>query len=210
MLEILERCRREGLVQIADNVKREPTYICNCCGCCCGQLGAINHHGLARAVTTSSFVAAIQLDRCSGCGKCARACPIQAIALRPRAPHRREASKKKMAAEVDGEVCLGCGVCKAACTTGSLAMRRREARVLTPESTLERVLRMAMGRGHLHDLLFDEHDGPTSAFANRLVGAIEALSLTRRVMLNETLQSRFVGFLCRAAQAGSRTPAEMI
>ena len=112
-------------------------------------------------------------------------------------------------AEVDGDLCLGCGVCASACTTGALAMSQRPRRVLTPENTLERVMRQAIGRGHLHDLLFDEHDGPNVAFLNRLVGAIERLPLTQHAVLNETLKSRFIGFLASSAKRDRRQPTDL-
>lgn len=204
VLEKLGIAREKGLVQVADNVRNEPVYICNCCGCCCGQLQAINRHGITHAVATSNYIASIDNDTCNGCGKCGRACPVQAISLRPRSPYMRSKTKKKMVAEVDESICLGCGVCHPSCKTQSLLMKSRQRRVLTPENTLERVLSMALGRGHVHDFLFDEHDGPTPAFLNRLTGAIENLPITRRLILNETLKSRFVGFLCAKAQNDKR------
>ncbi len=36
--DILAASRARGLVQIADNVQSRPTFVCNCCGCCCEQL----------------------------------------------------------------------------------------------------------------------------------------------------------------------------
>ena len=208
-LEILERCRSLGLVQIADNVQQKPTYICNCCACCCGQLAAINRHGLQHAVATSSFIASIRRDQCHGCGKCSRACPVQAISLHPVPQHQRQTRGPKMFARIDEQVCLGCGVCKPSCTNSALTMKRRAQRTLTPANTLERVLRTHLGRGTLHGVLFDELDGPSSAFANRLIGAIERMPVTRRAMLNETLKSRFVQFLCKAAVKDRRQPAEV-
>jgi len=208
LLEILDRCRKEQLVQIADNVQRKPSYICNCCGCCCGQLAAINRHGLKTAVATSGFLARPDQDTCTGCGRCARACPVRAISVRPRPLH--EHAKAQMHAEVDESICLGCGVCQPACTKNAMHMAPRARRMLTPEDTLERVLRMALGRGNLHSLLFDEEDGPTSALANRLVGAIERMPAARRAMLDEQLKSRFVSFLCRVARKDPRMAKEIV
>jgi formate hydrogenlyase subunit 6/NADH:ubiquinone oxidoreductase subunit I len=207
LLEKLAISREHGLVHIADNVRNEPTYICNCCGCCCGQLSAINRHGITHAVATSNYLAQIDASACSGCGKCVRRCPVRAVSLRARPPHLRATTKKKMVAEVDVDACLGCGVCHPTCSTGALVMKRREKRVLTPESTLERVLSMALGRGHVHDLLFDEHDGPTAAFLNRLTGAIENMAVSKTLVLNESLKSRFVQFLAAQAKKGARGEA---
>ncbi|MCU0694691.1 MAG: 4Fe-4S dicluster domain-containing protein [Polyangiaceae bacterium] len=198
--EKLAQSREQGLVQIVDNVKNEPAYLCNCCGCCCGQLVAINRHGIEHAVGTSNYLAGVDVQTCTGCGKCSRACPVQAIALHARAPVDRVRTHRKMCARVDESVCLGCGVCVSPCKSGAMRMQPRQKRVLTPEDTLERVLRMQVGRGHLHDVLFDEEDGPTAAFLNRLAGAVERLPVARRAMLNETLKSRFVGFLCNKAK----------
>ena len=206
---LLDEARAHNLVQVADNVKKSPSYLCNCCGCCCGQLVAVNRHGIEHALATSNFIATIDQAECTGCAKCLRVCPIQAISLHPRAPHDRGKAKSKMVAKIDDSICLGCGVCKHTCSSGSLAMCSRPSRLLTPVDTMERVLRMAIGRGHLHDVLFDEHDGPTSAFLNRLTGAIEALPVTQRAMVNDTLKSRFVAFLCKAAKRDKRQPADL-
>jgi hypothetical protein len=62
-LDLLSQARDHGLVHVADNVLRRPTYICNCCGCCCRQLGAINHFNLP-AVSPSGFLARCREEAC--------------------------------------------------------------------------------------------------------------------------------------------------
>ncbi len=81
MLDLLEIAREKGLVQIADNVKFEPSFICNCCGCCCGVLVAINKANIKNAVMTSNYIAKTDEALCKGCGKCVKRCPINAIEL---------------------------------------------------------------------------------------------------------------------------------
>ncbi len=204
--EILARSREAGLVFIADNVQRRVTYLCCCCGCCCSQLQAVNRHGLVGAVRTSSSLAEIDRERCTGCGRCARRCPVQAIAIRVRAPHERrrvEASGKErpMLGVVDEGLCLGCGVCKPACKKDALRMAARAERVLTPESTLERLLLTALERDRLQHLLFDEQEGPSLLLLNRLAGAVLRLAPVKRALLSQALRSRFLAFL---GQQGAR------
>ena len=164
--------------------------MCNCCGCCCLQLRAINRLGVHSAVHTSNFLAAIDDETCRGCGRCARRCPVQAIRLDPVA--RDGNLKGKMRAVVDDEICLGCGVCHAACRRQALTMEARPQRVLTPTSTLERVVRMAVDRGRLQHLLFDDGKGLPTLVANRTLGVLLDLPPARRALANDQLRSRFV------------------
>ena len=156
-LDALARSREAGLIHIADNVANKPIYLCNCCGCCCIQLRTINRYGVPNAVHTSNFIAAIDTSTCRGCGRCARRCPIQAIRLEP--SPRDGKLKGTMHAVVDEDLCLGCGVCHAACRRDALHMDRRATRVVTPDDSLDRVLRMALDRGKLQHLLFDDGRG---------------------------------------------------
>jgi len=202
--EILERSREAGLVFIADNVQRRVTYICSCCGCCCGQLQAVNRHGLVGAVRTSSSIANIDPERSTGCGRCAHRCRGQAIAIRVRAPHERvrprDGKERPMLGVVDEGLCLGCGVCKPACKKGALRMTPRAQRVLTPESTVERLLLMAIERDRLQHLLFDEEEGPSMLLLNRLAGAAMRLPPVKRALMSEAFRSRFLSFLGRQGQ----------
>ena len=191
--ELLVQAREHGLVHIADNVKRRVTYICNCCGCCCGQLQAINRYGMEGAVKTSAYMANIDSEKCTGCGRCARRCPVQAIQIHPLPPHIKR--KARMFSEVDERICLGCGVCKPACKKQALKMRARPERVITPEATLERLITMALERDRLHHVLFEEIDGPHMVVLNRLMGAIMRLPPVKRALVSEKIKSRFVAYM---------------
>ena len=197
-LELLEQAKEEGLVHIADNVKMSPTFICNCCGCCCGMLGAINKHGLTDAVHASGFLAAVNLEECRGCGKCARRCPINAIAIHE---STGEDGKKKKWAVVDESICLGCGVCERGCKFDSLYMKKRRGRkIITPETTLERILTMAIERGRLQHFLFDGMpEGPTAEFLKNLSGAVLNMPAAKSVLLNREVKSRFLEFITKKA-----------
>ena len=197
-LRVLEEARDKGLVQIADNVQHKPSFICNCCSCCCGQLQAINLYDL-RAVNPSAFVPAVATEGCNGCGLCAKACPIQAIRLSP-----PDGERKDRRPEIDAERCIGCGVCASRCARSALRMAARPERPAVPANTVERVVRMAIERGRLASFVFDEGAGRGSAFLNRILKALAALPPARRALANEQLRSRFVA----AALAWVRDPSD--
>src|SRR5512136_309955 len=57
LLDALKKAEDLGLVHIGDNVQDQTTFICNCCGCCCGFLEGITRHHLKHAVTTTNYLA---------------------------------------------------------------------------------------------------------------------------------------------------------
>jgi ferredoxin len=187
-LAILAEARGRGLVQIADNVAKRPTFVCNCCGCCCEQLRGASQHGLA-AVNPSGFTPRSDPARCAGCSRCARACPVAAIAM---VPVRREGRPKNaLAPDVDHDRCIGCGVCAGACGKGALAMERT-SRPRVPASTVEKAVRMALERGRLADLLADAGGSLGSRFLHHALTALCALPAAERLLASEQVRSRFV------------------
>ncbi len=196
-LELLARSREAGLVQIADNVQRRPTFVCNCCGCCCEQLQGANRWGLA-SVNPSGFAPRHAPGACSGCSRCARACPVAAIQM---VPERREGTPRNaLVPAFDLARCIGCGVCATACHKGALEMAAGGSPRPVPADAVERMVRMAIERGRLADLLFDEGAGTWPRFLHHAVRALTRLPVASRLVAAEQVKSRFV----RAALAGFR------
>jgi NAD-dependent dihydropyrimidine dehydrogenase PreA subunit len=137
LLDALKRAEDYGLVHIGDNVLDQTTFICNCCGCCCGFLQGITEHHLRHAVTTTHFIAIPNFDECNGCEECKDRCQIQAIRMEGDYP------------VVDQEFCLGCGVCAHFCPSGSMKMQEREKKVIPPRTFKELTVRLMKEKGRM-------------------------------------------------------------
>ena len=187
-LEILTESKAAGLAQTADNVQRDVTYMCNCCGCCCGMMRSIKRFGIPHGIVTSNWIAGIDHDRCRGCGRCVKACPADAIRLEP--THGK--GLRRNWAVIDSDRCLGCGVCHDACRYGAHSMEPREQRVVVPETTFDRIVAMAIERGKLGDLLFDQVEGFGPHAIARVLHVLEQTPPARALVAIEPLRSSFL------------------
>jgi len=187
-LDILAQARAGGLVQIADNVQRRPSYICNCCACCCEQLRAVVELELP-AVVPSGFVPSHAAETCKGCSRCARACPVLAITMT--AQRERTRRKNELRPILNPARCIGCGVCVDACPQHALGLTRRAVQPEVPAGTVERAVRMALERGRL-GYLFDRGAGLGSGTLQRLLAGLTSLPAVQRALASKQLRSRFV------------------
>ena len=77
--EILEMSYSCNLVQMGENVREHPAFMCNCCGCCCEALEAVRRFSPMQPIATTNYIPKINYDDCVSCGKCEKVCPILAI-----------------------------------------------------------------------------------------------------------------------------------
>ncbi|MBF0397718.1 MAG: 4Fe-4S dicluster domain-containing protein [Desulfobacterales bacterium] len=187
MLENIARSKELGLVFNADNIKKNVTFICHCCKCCCNALLGISKFGYPNMVVTSNYIAKVKEAICVGCGKCARACPISAIEM----VHDSSNPKKKKAV-IDASVCLGCGVCALSCKTEALKLDKRNQRVLHPETTFERVILQSLERGTLHNQIFDNPQNIGQKVMSGILGGFLKLPSVKKALMSDTLRSRFL------------------
>jgi ferredoxin len=189
-LELLAEARENHLVQFGENAREGVNFICNCCGCCCEAMIAARRFAAWHPIHTTNFLPKIEERTCNGCGKCVALCPVEAIVLvsanDPKHP-------KKKIARVDGERCLGCGVCIDGCTqSGSLSLVSRPQRVITPLDSACRAVRMAVERGKLEHLIFDNRVLWHHRALAALLGAVLRLPPIQRALAAEQLQSRYM------------------
>jgi len=195
-LDLLDQAYEEGLVQFGENVQDRVSFICNCCSCCCEAMIASRRFAHLAPVHTSNYEPEIDHETCNGCGKCVTACPVEAMSL---VSANDPAKPKRQTARLDAEVCLGCGVCMRECTNESLTMTARAARVITPVTNAQRYVRMAIERGKLQNLIFDNQVMGSHRALAALLGAVMKLPPVKRAMANEQMKSRFVEAICRGA-----------
>jgi formate hydrogenlyase subunit 6/NADH:ubiquinone oxidoreductase subunit I len=188
-LDLLQQAYELNLVQCGENVRNRVSFICNCCGCCCEALVAARRFTFLTPVATTNFIPHIQTEQCSGCGQCVDVCPVEAMSLvsasDPHKPRRREA-------RLDEERCLGCGVCVRSCSKNALRLELRAQRVITPVDSVHRVVRMAIERGSLQNLVFDNQALTSHRALAAVLGAILRLPPLQQALASEQFKSRYL------------------
>ena len=156
-LDLLAVAYDHHLVQFGENVREGVNFICNCCGCCCEAMIAARRFAIFNPVHTTNFLPEVDAAACNGCGALRRCLPGGGRWhwCRPTTP----TGPRRKWARLNVDLCLGCGVCVRTCKTGGIRLKPRPARVITPMDGIHRAVVMAIERGNLQDLLFDNR-GP--------------------------------------------------
>ncbi|OEU61725.1 MAG: 4Fe-4S ferredoxin [Desulfuromonadales bacterium C00003094] len=191
------RSKEMGLVLNADNVQNNLAFVCHCCKCCCNPLLGIRVSGYPHSLVTSNFIAEIDASACVGCGKCAKACPIEAIEMVPVAKGQ---GKGKKLAKVDSSICFGCGVCALPCKFDACQLSKRGQRVIHPETTFERVMLQCLERGTLQNQIFDNPQSLGHKFMRGFVGGFLNLSPVKRALMSDTMRSRFLNAMKKGVE----------
>jgi NAD-dependent dihydropyrimidine dehydrogenase PreA subunit len=137
--EVLRKSEEAGLVHMTSNFQSGNFFICNCCGCCCGPLQAINKLGASPSSSVNSYYfARIDPDQCVACGICAEErCQVKAI---------REAEGTY---QVEKDRCIGCGLCISTCPSGAIRLVRKqpEEQIFPPKDEMAWYEERARRRG---------------------------------------------------------------
>jgi len=188
-MELLHKTYEYNLVQCGENVKNNVSFICNCCGCCCEFLVTAKKFGILHPVQTTSFIPKIDEDNCTGCGKCVKVCPIEAIEW---VSNNNRTNSKPKKVKINEEICLGCGVCVRACSNKSITLERRKEQLITPVNSVHRIVLMAIEKGKLQELIFDNQAFGSHKVMAAVLAVILKLPPIKQMMASKQMKSIYL------------------
>ena len=191
-LDLLQKAYDSNLVQFGENVRKGVNFICNCCGCCCEAMVAARKFALMNPVHTTNFIPEINTENCTGCGKCIDICPVEAMTLVSANDPKHQ---KRKLARLNEEICLGCGICVRTCKEKSIALKSRTRRVITPLNGVHRAVVMAIERGKLQNLMFDNQVLWSHRALAAVFGAILKLPPVKQIIASSQVKSRYLEYL---------------
>lgn len=190
-LDILNMSYDYNLVQCGENVQKQPNFLCNCCKCHCEAFVSAKKFGFLVPVNTTSYIPVINEDKCVGCGKCTKVCPMEAITV---GVLPKENSKAKLA-KLDENICLGCGVCVKNCPTNSINLMHRNENIITPVTTVHRAVLSAIEKGQLQNLIFDNEAHKSHKAMAAVLASILKLSPVHKLMASKQMKSVYLAKL---------------
>lgn len=193
-IDLLQKARDFNLVQFGENVQENVNFICNCCGCCCEALIAARKFGFLNPVHTTNFIPSVIEENCNGCGKCVSLCPVEAMTLVSSNEPDKPLKKK---AKLNQEICLGCSVCLKGCEKKAIRLSSRKERVITPVNSVHRVVLMAIERGKLQNLIFDNRVLLSHRAMAAVLGVILKLPPLKQALASQQFKSRYLVGLIR-------------
>ena len=190
--DILQMSYEYNLVQMGENVREHPAFMCNCCGCCCEALQAAKKFSPMQPIATTNFLPKIREDDCISCGKCARVCPILAISMKENKP------------VIDETICLGCGICARNCPKKVIRLERRPIQVITPVNSTHRFVLQAIEKGTLQNLIFDNQAFASHRALAAVFGTILNLPPLKQAMASKQFQSVYLDRLLSSRRKGKK------
>jgi ferredoxin len=187
--ELLQQAYENNLVQFGENNRNRVNFICNCCGCCCEAMLAAKRFAHLHPVHTTNYIPALTSASCKGCGRCVDICPVEAMSL---ISANDPQSPKKRRSRLAEEICLGCGLCVRSCPTESLTLTPRKEKVITPVTSAYRIVLMAIERGKLQNLIFDNRLLFSHRALATIFGVIFRIPPVKQILANKQLQSRYL------------------
>jgi ferredoxin len=145
-------------------------------------------------VHTTNYLPVINRFECIHCRKCVDICPVEAMEYVPDKDDGLTTDPREKI-RLDTDRCLGCGLCVRNCPAGALTLQQRQTRVLTPVNGTHRVVVMALERGRLHDLIFDNRVLFSHRALAAVLGVILKLPPLKQLLAAQQVKSRYLAHL---------------
>lgn len=116
-------------------------------------------------------------------------CPVEAMTLISANNPNKSKMKK---ARLNEDICLGCGLCVKVCDKDTIILKSREKRVITPTTGVQKAVIMAIERGKLQNLIFDNRVLWSHRALSAVLGAILKLPPVKRALAKQQLKSAYV------------------
>ncbi|TFF86192.1 MAG: 4Fe-4S dicluster domain-containing protein [Promethearchaeota archaeon] len=120
-IDVLKMAEKSGLVHVINNQSDKHSFICNCCGCCCGFLGNANKFKLIdNMIAKSNYIPVIDSNKCTLCKTCINKCPVNALFV-------NYGSKEDLSdsyVHLREDICIGCGVCSVNCPSNAIILKK--------------------------------------------------------------------------------------
>ena len=140
IFDILKKYQKEGFVLQPEN-NQNPSFMCVCCGCCCGVLTMAKQFPKPAEYYSSNFYAQSTPELCNGCEICVNRCQMDAISL------------NDDVAIVNLDRCIGCGNCIATCGMNAMKLYKKGKKVAPSKTSGRMYMKIMMKkRGFLGTL----------------------------------------------------------
>lgn len=120
-IEYGKKFAQRGLVMTANGGREVVAQVCCCQSQGCSILRPVYQSGL-HACWESRFAAVVDEDKCIGCGKCAKRCPLGCITLEKDMEYWDKEGKARLVAKVSDK-CFGCGACVMGCPKDAIGLK---------------------------------------------------------------------------------------
>jgi len=149
MLDILAKAKTYNLTHVTDNIREKPSFICNCCRCCCELMHGVQM-GFKDGLAKTPFLAVVNEDLCDYCGECLKTCNVKCIGL---SKDRKIKNKADRRARIDPEICLGCGACIPVCEKDAITFVPRKKHQRPPKTKTRMFMRILKEKRRLSPYL---------------------------------------------------------
>ena len=114
-LDFMKKSEHEGMIHTVWAFK--APFVGGFCNCdSSGCLPMMMYRDAVPVIFRSEYIATVDKNDCTGCGKCVKQCQFNAISL---------ANNDK--AVVDNKRCYGCGICRSTCPSDAIRLSSRAA-----------------------------------------------------------------------------------